>query len=203
MDREKLTEIARRAMADRKPHPRRERGYIFHHGRRVGLLAERLADRIEQARDLDRDLLYAGGLFHDVGKGDEPHHRTGQLMVRDLLVGVLEAGQVEQVASLVAGHNRRGQAGCTPAQKLIQDADIVDHLGAQDVWLCIQYSAAEDRGVAQTLEFYDSRGNQAYLAQCIEALNYQASRVEARRRQELERRFMDALADEEQGRLGS
>jgi uncharacterized protein len=203
MDREKLTDIARRAMAHRKPHPRRERGYIFHHGRRVGLLAEHLADRVEQAATLDRDILYVGGLFHDVGKGDEPHHRIGEAMVRDLLTGVLEAEQLEQVASLVAGHNRRGQADCTAAQKLIQDADILDHLGAQDIWLCIQYSAAADRGVAPTLEFYNSRDNRAYLAQCVEALNFQASRAEARRRQELERRFIDALADEEQGHLGS
>jgi uncharacterized protein len=188
-------------MASRKPHPTRERGYIFYHGRRVGHLAQHLAERIEQAADLDGDLLYAGGLFHDVGKGTEPHHLIGARLVEELLKPVLGPEQIEQIASIVANHNQRDCDDCSLAQRIVQDADILDHLGAQNVWLCIQYSASKKRSVAQMLEFYDSQDNAHYLKGCLHALHFEASRQEARRRLKIERDLMDALARQEQGRL--
>ncbi len=201
MQRDVLMEIARKAMAGRKPHPGRERGYIFFHGRRVAHLAQHLADHIQGAEDLDRDILFAGGLFHDVGKGTEPHHEIGAILAGRLLRDVVEPEQREQICSLVANHNQRQCKNGSLGEKILQDADILDHLGGQNIWLCIQYSAWQQRSVAKMLEYYDSEENARYLSGCLHALHFDASRAEARGRMELERMMFDALAREEQGKL--
>lgn len=201
MERDVLMEIARKAMAGRKPHPGRERGYIFYHGRRVAHLAEHLADHVEGAEDLDRDVLFAGGLFHDVGKGTEPHHEMGAILTERLLRDTVEPELRERICSLVANHNQRQREDSSLGERILQDADIIDHLGGQNIWLCIQYSSWQQRSVAQTLEYYDSEENARYLSGCLHALHFEASRAEARRRMELERKMFDALAREEQGKL--
>ncbi len=77
MDIEKIDQIAHENMAQRRPDPNREPGFILHHGRRTAQIALRLAEQINV--NMHRDILYTGALFHDVGKGTEPHNETGRV----------------------------------------------------------------------------------------------------------------------------
>src|SRR6056297_2341039 len=87
MDRQRLIEIASAEMADSKVQPTRERGYIYHHGRRVAALAEQLAATLDTSLNVSADCVFAAGLFHDLAKGTEPHHTLGAEKARPLLAG--------------------------------------------------------------------------------------------------------------------
>jgi uncharacterized protein len=80
MDIERINQIAYESMAHRKTHQGREPGFILYHGRRTAQIALRLAAQINGA--VDRNILYTGALFHDIGKGTEPHNEAGARIVR-------------------------------------------------------------------------------------------------------------------------
>lgn len=67
------------------------------HGQAVARVAARLAEAL-QAKDisLDPDVVYNGGLLHDVAKGQADHERRGGALMRELGLSAL--------APVVAGH---------------------------------------------------------------------------------------------------
>ena len=86
MNIEKVEQAACECMASRQESKDREPGWLYHHGRRVARIALRLADEIGAA--VDRDVMYAGALFHDIGKGAEPHNEIGAAITREALYRV-------------------------------------------------------------------------------------------------------------------
>jgi uncharacterized protein len=84
IDWQALDALAQKQMAQRKAHPMRETGFIYRHGRRVAASVCRLRARITDDASHDEALRIAG-LFHDIGKGIEPHARSGAVLARDLL----------------------------------------------------------------------------------------------------------------------
>ena len=86
MDRQKIIEIARVAMAQRQPRQEREKGYVFHHGLRTAKIAMKLFDSLECPDKTCPDILFCAALFHDVGKGTEPHNETGAKIASELLL---------------------------------------------------------------------------------------------------------------------
>lgn len=200
MNRKKCIQIARSAMAGRKAHPAREKGYTFHHGLRTARLALRLREQISKPMEVSEALLFAAALFHDVGKGLEPHNHSGAAAVADLLADQLTPDEIKAVGRIVREHNRRkNNRGCWLASKIVQDADLLDHFGAQGIWLCLHYSATHGRTDAQTLKFHNSPDNHAYQVKSRKALNFEISRLAFDRRMSLERQFMDRLAAEADG----
>jgi uncharacterized protein len=196
MDKQRLIEIARGAMAGVKAHPARETGYVFHHGLRVAKIAMDLLGRLGEPAGAAPGVIWAACLFHDVGKGVEPHHQTGAARARELLAGELPATELRTVAELILLHNQRGREGLSTAAKVVQDADLLDHFGAQCVWLCISWSRTYDRTIEQALEFYNGAENGRYIAGSRASLHFAASREEFDRRVAVERRFFDELAAE-------
>ncbi|TCZ79287.1 hypothetical protein E0485_05310 [Paenibacillus albiflavus] len=72
-----INEIALKTMSKRKSHLRRERGFIYYHGERVGKIALKLRENLFPDQASMDDIIYVGSLFHDVTKGIEPHNITG------------------------------------------------------------------------------------------------------------------------------
>lgn len=202
MNRAKCIQIARAAMAGQKVHPAREKGYTFHHGLRTAHLALRLREQISKPLEVSEKLLFLAGLFHDVGKGREPHNQSGAAAVVGLLGEELTGEEVEAVGRIIREHNqRKNSRRCWVASKIVQDADLLDHFGAHGVWLCLHYSASRDRTDAQTLKYYNSPDHQACQVKSRKALNFEISRLSFDRRVSLERQFMDRLAIEADGGL--
>jgi uncharacterized protein len=202
MDRDRLIEVARLAMAERKTHPAREKGYVFHHGLRTAELAMHLRGRIDRPLEADPEVVFAAALFHDVGKGIEPHHETGAALTAALLAEACGADQVRAIAAIVRRHNQRGGGEALPvATRLVQDADLLDHFGAQSVWLAFHWSGTHERTCEQTLAFYNGEENRRYLAASRAALNFEATREVYDRRVTFERDFFDRLAAESAGGL--
>ena len=202
MNRKKCIQIARSAMAGRKARPAREKGYTFHHGFRTARLALRLREQISKPVEVPEALLFAAALFHDIGKGREPHGHSGAAAVAGLLADQLAPDEIKAVGRIVREHNRRkNNRRCWVASKIVQDADLLDHFGAQGVRLCLNYSATHGRTDAQTLKFYNSPDNHAYQVKSRKALNFEISRLAFDRRASLERQFMDRLAAEADGEI--
>lgn len=112
---------------------------VRRHGAAVAALALALADRlIASGVPLDRDLVRAGAVLHDIAKGRAHHAEVGAVMLRDLGFPVL--------AAVVAQHMVIGFAAGDP----IDEAAVVhlaDKLVADDrrVRLDDRWAAAERR----------------------------------------------------------
>lgn len=197
-ERDRLIEIARREMAERRPIAARPVGHFFHHGKRTAAIALRLAEELgDRAGDLDRSVLFAAGLFHDVTKGDEPHNETGAARTAELLREVMDAPRLTAVADLIRQHNLRRRPELPLAAHILQDADLLDHHGSQVVWLAFHWSAAAGEDPWQSADYYFGEEHSRYLDECRACLNLDLAReVFDRRRRfgdEFFRRFREEL----------
>ena len=200
MDFEQIKELARRLMIDRKGHAGREPGYIYYHGVRTADICMKLLDRIDQTSAVDRSILYAGALLHDVAKGIEPHAETGAVIVKQSLEGKLSAKEIESVSELVRMHNKRGKSSQVD-QMVIQDADLLDHFGSQNIWLGFHYSAAHDEPGEEALEYYRSDKNRRFVEWCRQILNFDISREVLESKISFEHMFFDRFERELKGEL--
>ena len=201
IDRQALLAIAHRAMGSRKGLLTREMGYLLHHGQRTAPIALHLCEHLDERKEIDSDILYAAGLFHDIGKGIDPHAETGAELARMLLADVCTPEELEQIASLIQQHNKRGQAQVPLAAGMLQDADILDHFGAQAVWLCCIYNGYTEKGPQGALEYYESEENVRYQQRSRAGLNYDYSRKIFDRRLAAEQSFFTRFREEENGQV--
>jgi uncharacterized protein len=202
MDRTRLQELARKAMALRTTNPARETGYIYHHGLRVAGLAEALAAKVDPKGRIDRDVLWAGALLHDLGKGCEPHHEIGGQMAQELLEGVADDPQIGRISQIIAEHNQRDRPDeCLPASRIVQDADTLDHFGAQGIWLAMGQAFNAQTCPAGLLDSQCASDAAKLRGWCRAHLNYDASRLAFDRRVAEQMRFLDSLARSEAGQL--
>ena len=158
MDFERLDAIARKAMAKRKSHFEREMGAAYFHGQRVAMGALALRRRLTEDASMD-DVLRAAAMFHDVGKGIEPHDETGAALARELLRDEMTGEELAMVCRLIREHDRRrpGTEENTLFERILQDADILDHYGSQGVWLsCTYYVYHGQQEMAQMPVFYET-----------------------------------------------
>ena len=149
MNLDTIREIARSNLDGRRPNPNREAGFIYYHGLRVANIAGELAARNGAARDALDHVLYTGALFHDVGKGFSGHNEIGAAVARLLLAEQFHPDELDEVCEIVRFHCvRKHQLDLPPRVLYVQDADIIDHYGAQHVWL--QFLRAAQKGTTQT-----------------------------------------------------
>lgn len=201
MKRERIIEIARKNLAFRKPVQEREVGYLFNHGKRVALLSLTIADKVDEACDVSRDILFAGAIFHDIAKGIEQHHRMGAKIVYVLLCDEFGDQDSSHAARLVAEHNQRNHEDALVSSKIIQDADVLDHFGAQGVWRMFHYNSAHDQPPEETLGYLESRERSAYVQKAEKSLNFEFFRKIFKQRLNFEKVFFVQFEAELNGRF--
>jgi len=187
-----------------------ELGYRLHHGQRVAALAVALADRMELA--VDRDILYVGALLHDVGKaGGQPgkgHGERGADIIRSEIPDLFSESELERVCYIVANHYMRpnelraqGQTvpELTDEVLLVQDADVLDHVGVSGVWIDMFWSAHDRMSPNEALE--QCQHDRSDLERLTRFLNYDLSKIELEARWTRQQHFYTLLRDEQAGCL--
>jgi uncharacterized protein len=172
MDRERIERIAQENMAQHR-FGAREPGYILYHGRRTAQIAFELADLTGNA--INRDLLYVGAWFHDIGRGAEAHNEAGARMVRALLDGVCAPDELDAIADLVLKHCLRENPAYGLEVKLLQDADLLDHIGPIALWRALYWSATHEETIGDALRSYHSEERARSRSWMRGALNFPVS----------------------------
>lgn len=156
-DFEALDALARKFLIKRKTHKEREIGACYFHGQRVANSVLKLRPMI-LADDSKDECLRIAGMFHDIGKGIEPHEKYGALLAHDILSDIVKSDDLDFVCALIASHpdRRPGYTDLNVFQKLVQDADLLDHYGTQGLWMSFTYYAYEGQQEMMQLPiFYD------------------------------------------------
>lgn len=159
MDFQRLNEIAFRQMGKRKSHFEREVGAAYFHGQRTGKGAVELRKRLFPEDAAMDDCLLCAGFFHDMCKGMEPHSDNAAFLCRKILQDELTETEMEQVCRLILSHDKRhpGTEINTISERLLQDADVLDHYGSQGIWMSNTYYVYHgQREMAALGEFYFS-----------------------------------------------
>lgn len=188
-----------------------EPGYRWYHGVRTAGLALRLAEQMRLP--VDRDVLELGGLLHDLGKagyrGPQPHGPRGARLIRAEAAHLFSAEQLERVTTIVANHYERPNSKYwrgkeppvfAPEVLLVQDADILDHIGANGVWLAFHYSAQEGRAQREAIDRFFSVDAE-WHREMTQSLNFTASIQEMKRRLDFVHNFYRQWQQEERGEL--
>ena len=159
MDFDRLNEIAWKLMKHRKAHPEREAGSIYDHGQRVAKLVIALRREVAPEDESMDDILRLAGMFHDIGKGIEPHAAFGAPIMKQAVNGIVTEEEAEAAARLIEAHcDRRPEEPVHDLwERLIQDADLLDHIGTYNIWMDIQYCAYKGMNVLEEAEFLRSK----------------------------------------------
>lgn len=201
MDRDAVIEIARSAMSQHKPLAGQEKGYVLHHGLRTGSISMRLLERIGEPIEVERDVLFTAGLFHDIGKGQARHNEVGADMAEHLLREVCSREELDGVTRIIREHNQRPRAAeCLAASRVLQDADMIDHCGAQGIWLAFHWNAEHGETPAESLAGHRGK-NEQRRSHAMSRLNYEASRRVMDARLSFEDRFFEVFEAELAGRI--
>lgn len=201
MDIKKIDQIALETMSKRKAHVERERGFIYNHGRRVAALSLSLYSKIESAEKALEETIYAGALFHDVGKGIGSHGHTGAVLVKDLLKDCCTSSELESISEIVRLHNKRGQKELPDMIKIVQDADILDHMGTQEIWMSFLYSSYADKDPDYAIDFWNSDFFKSHISGARELLNFDISKSVYDERLDFELKFIERFIIESKGEI--
>lgn len=204
MDREEVLSIARREMAQQISHHEREPGWVLRHGMGTARLALELRKTLLDGEEEIDDILYAAALFHDCGKfADEHkgHAEAGAKRARELLEGVVQPEQLDVICHAILVHDKRKAQAYTQLEYILQDADILDHMGSIEIWLNFSYSARTNRGAAFSADYYESREFLGEVEMNRSLLNYSQSVIAFQEKLEFTMMFIERFRRECEGRL--
>jgi HD superfamily phosphodiesterase len=187
-----------------------ETGYRYYHGLRTARIAISLADGLNLA--IDRDVLFAGGFLHDVGKAGyrgPDHGARGEAMIRSEIPSLFADTELDAVCSIVRNHyhrpNSRHYCGkekpSFPAPVLlVQDADTLDHFGGNALWLAFRWAVTQGRTPSDALEFHREQ-DATWRREALEGLNFSLSRRELEARIARIDAFFALWEEEQEGKL--
>lgn len=196
----KIQKVAWETMGKRQTHPQREPGYIYYHGQRVGKIAVTLRELIFPLQKLEDPILLVASWFHDLGKGIEPHWKYGAFLAGDLLKDHCSEVELEKIQEIIHCHSLRKEQDYPDYVKLVQDADILDHFGSQEIWLNFLYTAHARQNVDYVVEYYDFKYEQ-HLEKVRGLLNYPESVEFFDEKDLFVRSFIERFAREGRGEL--
>ena len=156
IDRVALQVKAAEMMLHVRSHSRREVGWAYRHGLRTASLSLWLREKLFPGNVEMDEALYVAALFHDCAKTSKSDHgHAGSLRAAKYLKGFVEENTLFTAKNAINKHNKRG-TDSTALEKVLQDADIIDHHGTIEVWLNVSYSVLGGEGPERSMNFYDT-----------------------------------------------
>ena len=184
-------------MATRLSSPHREPGYIFYHGERTARMCGELLELVVGEDAEFGDEVFAAAVFHDVGKGFDEHHLVGAEIAVRLLSGLMDPTEIESIKNIVSHHCLRDPARAESIEvALVQDADMIDHFGTQEIWLRLSRCIGEKRSAADFASEWSGAGTAESRIRCRELLNFDVSKKIYDERIKYADEFMNRFAAE-------
>ena len=166
-----------------------ESGYRLHHGERVAKLAADIRDMENLA--VDSTAMHFGAIMHDIGKAGCPkgvsHAVNGAKIVERNFADILSREESAAICEIIARHCDRpnGKWRCgqekpvlKPEVLAVQDADVLDHFGAQGIWISLHWAAAKNSSPIETARYwFDSQQSNDWRAEAERSLNFESSRA--------------------------
>ena len=175
MNIDQIEQVAHEYLADFKGHQEREPGWEYYHGRRVARISLWLAREMGIA--IDPDVVYAGALFHDIGKGAEPHNELGVTRARESLNHLCTPDELNAICELIFNHNQRGkEPRFSDSVRIVQDADVLDHVGQIGPWLSFYWSGSHNETFDHHIRFIEGEENAITQKRMRDGLNFDLSR---------------------------
>ena len=129
---EQIVDIAKRAILGRRVDIR-EPGYTYDHGRRTAAIALHLAD--VHGTLIERHVLRAAALFHDIGKGSDRHNQVGARLARELLEHDCSPAEMDRISQIILEYPLRVKSNAyTLETSRVQDANTLDPIGRIRPW---------------------------------------------------------------------
>ncbi len=197
MDIIKIEEILSPLLKNSDAQQNRERGYTYYHGKRVAELALKIYSAAKtEVQQLELDRLYIAALMHDIGKGKRHHAMVGSKMAGKILGRALKKKDIEEIQRLIREHNLREKPNiCDLDSKALQDADVLDHFGAQGIWLSVFYTARGNGDQGSFLKYYYSKVHKEYVRTKYYGLNFDLSRIMFEERYAFQKQFVKIISD--------
>lgn len=199
MDMEKIRAICEEELGSKSSHPWKEKGNKYHHGLRTASIAVELRKMVFPGDASNDEKLTVAGWFHDVANGNEHHQELGAQMTREMLSGLVREDALEEICSWISVHDERGHEDAAPMLKLLQDADLLDHLGAYDIWMCSIEFAREGSTLPEAAERFNERYEK--YARYRTRFNYEETKRVFDRRTAIVRAFTEQFTRESGGAL--
>ena len=173
MDIQRIEEITQAEMIGIRSDTR-EPGWILYHGQRTGKIAVFLAKKLNC--EINRDVLYTAGLFHDIGKGKGSNNEVGSHLTRHLLYGIVTSSELDKICDVILYHNQRKKSDSFSNNvKLVQDADLIDHVGLIDVWMALYWRGHHGESIHDHIAYYKGEECRKWRDYMRSHLNYDAS----------------------------
>lgn len=202
MNLEEVRRIAAESMAERRSHLEREPGHVYHHGLRTANLTGEIMSGMEGDLSVFDPVLYTGALFHDVGKGFGAHNEAGADLAIRLLNGVCSPADLDRVCEIIRFHCiRKHGLDLDNGILAVQDADMIDHFGTQEVWLNFLFQAYNHGNQRDAIEYWESDDFRKQTARLRDLLNFELSKALFDDRVEFQEDFLARLKLEAEGRL--
>ncbi|MBO4229924.1 MAG: hypothetical protein J5938_06210 [Clostridia bacterium] len=134
-----ILKLLKESFAGRVGFPWKEPEDKYLHGIRVAKLGLHLRDIIypNQKDILCEDTFVVASYFHDICNGQDNHETAGADYAVKLLAPYCSKQELSEVHRLIARHDSRVEKNKSilPEDlKLLQDADILDHIGSYSIW---------------------------------------------------------------------
>lgn len=142
---QQIGEAARERLAGKSSHVWKEPGNKYDHGIRTAILAKKLKAEIGICADeTDDRILTAAAWLHDIcnADGEADHEKVGAELLPDLIGAFCSAEELDRIMHMVRVHDTRLKEVplderlkvYSPDILILQDADLLDHLGTYSVW---------------------------------------------------------------------
>lgn len=160
MNLEYIRELAAEQMMNRRSHPSVEWGNKYYHGQRVArMVIELRKELFPDCSDQDEVLIVAAW-FHDIANDrSDPtidHQEVGAVMTRSILKDVCLPDELDRICELIQYHDTRypDNKGMSDWVKLLQDADLLDHLGIFDIWYIFSQASQHKMPIPELFEWF-------------------------------------------------
>ena len=175
-----IQELAAEQLMQRRSHPAVELGNKYFHGQRVGNTVTELRKQLFPDHPEWDETLMVAAWFHDIANDrtnpELDHQQVGAEMTASILKNVCLAEEIEEVCKLIACHDMRDpdNASYSDQVRLLQDADLLDHLGIFDIWYIFSMASSQGLSMPELFEWFEQTRpgkEELYYYQCNFALS--------------------------------